>query len=521
MELLRRNIHMDGREKDEKIRITLEDDMNLPETKPDVGMLCMERGIVVTEEIRPMAGAVSVKGRLVFSVLYHTQEDGGRLACVEGKIPFEETIRMDNASPEDSISVIGKVEDLTIGMINSRKLSVQALILLCAEAEELYDEAVTIGIAGEESENGDVQFRRIPVEAAQIAMSRKDVLRVREEMQLPSACPNIGSILWKSAEPGEMNFRLGEEKLSLQGEIVVFILYEPEGNGSPQIYETTVNIGTEFAAAGCRDKMVPDVRYEVAQCEFAVRPDEDGEPRCLGLEMSVELRICVYEQLTVDLITDIYGVTREISGIRKEAGLMRLLRSVTGRAKVAEHVAAEAGEHIASLVRSEGIAFPEEAEVRANGILLRGYLGIRILYVTGEEERPYGRLRTDIPFEYFLEIPGMSEEMKPGRIQTVLEQLTVTMLDEEELDIKAILSFSTTALCPFRAEMIGEVTEEALDENKMRSLPGMVIYVVKQGDNLWNIGKRYYVPVQRLLQFNHLEGQEITPGQKLLIVKGA
>ena len=200
---------------------------------------------------------------------------------------------------------------------------------------------------------------------------------------------------------------------------------------------------------------------------------------------------------------------------------MRLLRSVTGRAKVAEHVAAEAGEHIASLVRSEGLAFPEEAEVRANGILLRGYLGIRILYVTGEEERPYGRLRTDIPFEYFLEIPGMSEEMKPGRIQTVLEQLTVTMLDEEELDIKAILSFSTTALCPFRAEMIGEVTEEALDENKMRSLPGMVIYVVKQGDNLWNIGKRYYVPVQRLLQFNHLEGQEITPGQKLLIVKGA
>mgnify|MGYP002509235698 CR=1 FL=1 len=33
----------------------------------------------------------------------------------------------------------------------------------------------------------------------------------------------------------------------------------------------------------------------------------------------------------------------------------------------------------------------------------------------------------------------------------------------------------------------------------MSNLPGMVIYMVKEGDNLWNIGKKYYIPVDSLV----------------------
>ena len=43
---------------------------------------------------------------------------------------------------------------------------------------------------------------------------------------------------------------------------------------------------------------------------------------------------------------------------------------------------------------------------------------------------------------------------------------------------------------------------------------------VKQGDNLWNIGKRYYVPVDTLRSLNDLASDELQVGQKLLIVKG-
>ena len=56
---------------------------------------------------------------------------------------------------------------------------------------------------------------------------------------------------------------------------------------------------------------------------------------------------------------------------------------------------------------------------------------------------------------------------------------------------------------------------------KMSSLPGMVVYMVKDGDNLWNIGKKYYVPVDALRELNGLDSDELKAGQKLLIVKGS
>ena len=67
--------------------------------------------------------------------------------------------------------------------------------------------------------------------------------------------------------------------------------------------------------------------------------------------------------------------------------------------------------------------------------------------------------------------------------------------------------------------LISDVTVAPLDAAKMNNLPGMVVYMVKDGDNLWNIGKKYYVSVDSLKKMNGMESDEVKAGQKLLIVK--
>lgn len=520
MELLQQNIHMDRISREGSVQLTLEDDVNLPERKPDVSSLCMEKGCVVIEEIRPAADAVSVKGRLEFDLLYHTQEDGGRLACMDGKIPFEEKIRMEGLSAMDNVTVCGDVDDLSVSMINSRKLSVQSVVTLTATVEEIFDETLPVGISGAEGE-GDPQYRQVPMDFTQVCLCRKDVMRVKEELGLPQNYPNIGQILWKSLEFGEMNFRLGEEKLTAQGELRVFLLYEGEGEStSPQIYEEVVPISSEIACYGCGNGDALDIRYGMGQWELVPKADEDGEQRLFSLEATVDLRICVYEEKRMDVMTDIYGITREIQGSQKNVHLEKLIRSVTGKTKVTEHVKLNEGDNVLQLIHSDGKVSLSSVTPQEDGIALRGMMGIRILYVTGDDEKPYGCLKTAVPFEYVMEIPGMSPEDKTGPIQTELEQLSVTMLDGEELDVKAVLCFSTTAMEPVEAWVLGDVSQMPLDAEKMSSLPGMVIYVAKQGDNLWNVGKKYYVSVQSILDLNDLDDQELKPGQKLLIVKG-
>lgn len=517
MELLKKNIHMDRVRADAVSQITLEDDVNIPESKPDVSTLNFEKGTVVIDEVKPGTDHVNVRGRLMFSVLYHTSEEGSSLVTLEGKIPFEEKINMQNVANTDTVAVDGDVEDLSISIINSRKLSVQSVITLSAAVEELYDEEAPIGVHGEEA----VEYRRAPMNLAQIAIFKNDIFRIKEEISLPSNYPNIFQILWNTVSLSDVEFKVTEGKINLQGDVHVFILYEGEGEDHPvRAFENTMPFSGMLECYGSREGMIPDIRYRLGQQEIAIRPDFDGEERNIGLELALEIVMKLYEEEKVDVVTDIYGVTKEVETLTRPASLRRLLAKVNGKTKVTDHIRIKNGSAgILQLLHSEGSVALEDQEVTENGILLSGSLQVQVMYITGDDESPYANVQAQIPYQYTLEVAGISPE-DMSRVHADLEQLQVTMLDGEEMDVKAILNFSTTVFQKMPVELIQDVQVSELDTAKLGSLPGMAIYMVRPGDNLWNIGRKYYVPVGTLRELNNLGSDELKPGQKLLIVKG-
>ena len=515
MELLKRNIHMDRVRVQAVTQFTLEDDMNIPENKPDVAALNLEKGELVIDEIKPSADYVTVRGRLKLMVLYHTMEEGSNLVVVEGKIPFEERINMQGVMPADAVTVDGEVEDISMNLINSRKLGTQSLITLTAQVEELYDEEAPIAVHGDEK----VEYRRMPLDLAQIAICKNDIFRLKEEVALPSNYPNIFQILWSNLSLGDMEFKVMEEKIAISGDIHLFVLYEGEGEDHPcRCFETTVPFSGVLECHGCREGMLPDIRCHLGQQELSVRPDFDGEERNVGLELVLDIAIRIYEEERLEIISDLYGVTKEVSTVTHKADLRRLLSRVTGKTKVTDHVHVTNGT-VLQLLHSEGIVTLEQQTTVENGIQLQGSVQVKIMYITGEDESPYGSTQAFLPYQYTLEVPDIAPE-DMGKVRAEVEQLQVTMLDGEEMDVKAVLSFSTVVFKSVPVELISGVNVSDLDTGKMSSLPGMVVYMVKNGDNLWNIGKRYYVPVESLRELNALESDELKAGQKLLIVKG-
>ena len=187
MELIKRNIHMDRVKRSTVMQFTMEEDLNLPEDKPDISTLNLEKGEVVIEEICPGTDEVTVRGKLGYAILYHTRESGSSLVLLGGALPFEERIRMEGVLPSDTVTVEGTVEDFTVNMINSRKLSLQALILLSARIEEIYDEELPVGIQG-------CLLYTSP------SVSKKSMMKsfpwgFREKIRKPAW--NIGSRRWK------------------------------------------------------------------------------------------------------------------------------------------------------------------------------------------------------------------------------------------------------------------------------------------------------------------------------------
>ena len=222
MELIKRNIHMDRIKTQAVTQFTLEDDVNIPDSKSDVNTLNLEKGELIVEEIKPGSDSVNVRGYLAYVVLYHTLEEGSSLVVLEGKLPFDEKVNLRGVVPADSVAVDGELEDLTVGMINSRKLNIQSLITMTARVEELYDEEAPIAVHGEEK----AEYRRMPLELAQIAICKNDIFRLKEEVTLPSNYPNIFQLLWDTVSLGDVEFKVMEEKITLSGDVHVFLLYE-------------------------------------------------------------------------------------------------------------------------------------------------------------------------------------------------------------------------------------------------------------------------------------------------------
>ena len=62
----------------------------MPDYRPDIVKVLKEKGELHFDEVKAAAGAAWLKGRLVFRVLYRSDQENGKISCLKGEIPFQE-----------------------------------------------------------------------------------------------------------------------------------------------------------------------------------------------------------------------------------------------------------------------------------------------------------------------------------------------------------------------------------------------------------------------------------------------
>ncbi len=517
MELVKKKIHMDRISSRAGTQVVLEEDVNISDNKPDAVYLLNSKGEVIIEEIRAGENTVSLRGRMVVSVLYLTDMEG-TCASMEAVIPYEEKVNMEGVANGDTILADWTIEDLTVGLINSRKLSTQAVVSFRLEMEEHIEQDAAVDIYHDEP----VEYRKQTYPVVQLVLQKKDIFRLKEEMELSGNLPNVFQTIWHHITFDHVEFKALEEKISIQGEMKAFFLYEGEGDNDRTLwYENTVPFSGIIECHGCREDMIPDICYSLGQCSVEVRQDFDGEERVFCVEPVLDLDIHLYEEENLEVLSDIYGVQKEIEALTTEVQLKSLLMNGSGKCKIAEHAKIQNTEMpMYQLIHSEGEIQLGEQTVVENGIAVTGTLIVTTLYLCGNGSKSLYSTKNEIPFRYVAEVENITPT-SIFRLHYSIEQLTVTMLDSDELDVKAALQFKTIVFAVQKSDLITDIKVEELDLNKLSELPGMVIYIAGAGDTLWDIGKRYYVPIAQLKEVNELASEEIKAGDKILVVKGS
>lgn len=514
MELEKKKIYMDRMKFKAGTQIALEDDRNLQDNKPDISRVLGQKGYIRLEELKPSAGHVTMRGKLHYKVLYQSDEEQ-EICSVEGSMPFEEQVHMDGLGAEELVQARWELDDMTIGMINSRKLSIQAVACFELFVEELYEEQVPVDLAEAARDTG-IERRKKTLDTAGIAVLKKDIFRIREEMELPQSCPNIGSLIWEDIEVSGLEFRAVEEKIFVKGELRAFFLYSPQNEeGGVQVFSTAVPVSGSVDCQGCSEELIADIRYQISQQDMEVQDDFDGERRVISLEMALDLYMKLYREEKMEILADCYGLQKEVKLQRQETDYRTMFSKCTGKYRLSEEVKAEGVPASAKFLHYQASIQKEGIRQTAEGMEILGAVEADFL-LQDESSRKLYRLHAGIPFKYLLETSDMAADFSDVRI--CLENLTIAGAGEV-WEVKGILSFEMAAFKRAKEEMIQEIELCEPDAEKYKKTPGMVGYVVKSGDSLWDIGKKYMVSLESLREMNHLSREEIHAGDKMLIIR--
>lgn len=516
MELLKRNIHMNQVKCSSMIQLTLDDDFNVPDIKPDVERIVKEQGNVAITEIVPMNGRFQVKGKLIFNLLYISEDRERPVHHITGEVPFEEVVNMDEVCGEEAIAVKWELEDMTASLINSRKLNVRAILVLHFRAETAYEEETAVGIEGD----AGLQSRNKTIHITNAPIVKKDTFRIKDEISLPLGRPNIEDMLYNNLELRNMEVRLLGDKLSIKGDLEIFLLYAGEGQENQlDSWEVTLPVNGLLDCSGCREDMVGDVGISIMTEDIAVKPDEDGEQRVLDLEVVLELDMKLYEEEVVELLEDFYSTTQEIAPVKKDAYYKNLLMKNASKLRLSESVRLEEGQPpILQVCHASGNVKLDEAAIEENGIRAAGVLEIQVLYITEDDGRPVNSMKQDFPFEQMIEVKNIKPD-STFDIRPAVEQLSTLMVSGDELEIKAAIGLDTLVFDSVKEEIITEIKEEGSLLEKISELPGLVGYIVGENESLWDIGKAFNTTIESIQELNGLETESIKPGEKLLLMK--
>ncbi|MDO4267154.1 MAG: DUF3794 domain-containing protein [Eubacteriales bacterium] len=518
LELVKQNIHMNRWKNQMNTQITLDDDFNVPDVMSDIAQVILDSGEIQMEPAKIQSGRVTARGRLDFHVLYRTEEGG--LQTLGGELPFEEAVNVPGLEERDYVSIAWQLEDLEADVINSRKLSIRAVVTLEVKAEELFDAEAAVELADTcGGSAAQIETRRSRLEVAAIALRKKDTHRVKEQLALSGSKPAIDRILWTETRLTGTSVRPLDGKIRLEGSLQVFVIYEGEGDsGQIQWMEETIPFSGETELSGAAEEMIPAVGLRLIHKSIEEKPDYDGEMRELDVDAVIELDIRLYEERPLEILSDLYAMDRELKLETGEACFDRILTRNSGKCRIAEKAELGAGQRILQICRSCGNVKLDEVAPGQDVLSMDGVVEVEILYLTDDDSRPVQSVTELVPFHYEAEAPGITEN-SVWYLESGVEQLTAVMAGGGTAEIRAVIALELLVLQPVKTQVILQAEEEPLDLKRLQQLPGIAGYVVQEGDSLWDIARRFHTTEEHIISANGLASGEILPGDRLILVK--
>ena len=326
---------------------------------------------------------------------------------------------------------------------------------------------------------------------------------------MPNSRTNIGELIFYQADFRNEEVQLLDDRIQVEMDVLLWVVYRSEVTGEYECYETSVPITTEMDCGQNRGDEIFWAKIVPVEVQVEPRSDYDGEARMLGIDMTFSADIQIYREENCRYLKDAYSLESELVLERNQISVSQLIMKNISKVRLMEQQQIEPRqEKILQICGSSGTITIDHIQKREDGVLVEGILNVHILYATTEDEMPFAHTSGQIPFEQFVEIQNLPQDASLW-VDTKIEQLQVSLLDSTEYEIKAVLEIGMLILKKEYISNISSIEETPMDVERLLRQPGLIGYVKKEGEDLWDVAKKYHATPENILEI----------GDKVLVVK--
>ncbi|MBQ6847461.1 MAG: DUF3794 domain-containing protein [Clostridia bacterium] len=480
-------------------------DFTLPDYCPDISKIfkCHATPRITSKSIS--GSTVTLDGNVIITILYCDKES--RFSSFEYNFPFSKNIELTSDVTGGNVFCRIKCDYINCRAVTGRKVDIHGAAGIFVRIFKRKCNEIICDI-----EDDGIEVKKLTAPATVPMGYAEKYLLLEEDLPLSQGQAPIESTLKINSAVCVKETKIINDKTVVKGELVVSVLYCPEGGGTPETVKSVLPYSQIVDIEGVTDTCECECKAEIASLDIKPKPTSNGEFRCFGLMAKILVTCEAYCSNEIPVIEDAFSRRFEADIQRKTVPFNKLTCNIreTYHCKKGIELEFNINSVIDLWCSVQGCHTKfEDEKMVITGTLMAGMI------ICDENNIPI-YIEKPIEFEY---THPFKENLGSAHCDPEIEVLSCgfTITSANKIELHAELGINAGI---YEKKDISIICDLNIDETKVIKRKGegaMIIYFASDGDSVWDIANKYSAPVNEIMEINGLENGKLTNGKMVLI----
>jgi len=483
--------------------VTIEGDMIVPDVKPDILNTIDTVGSVCIYKKEVLDGRVRFDGSVNINVIYLADSETDTTRGLTNSLDFTQIIDVDGCRSGMELRNNITVKNIECKVLNGRKINTKVVLeidIYIYSNEEIEILKEINNLEGVQTLNSNMQINNL-VGTGCCRSVAKDTISL-------SAEDNLAEILKVEVKLINCETKVSYNKVLLKADACVKLMYLTE-NGDIKVICCNIPVMGFIDMPNVSENNIINCQYEIKN--ILVKPNS-AEQHSVYIEVEFEICSDATDTVEIESIQDMYCPNAELQFKQKEVNTITKKQVNKNICSIRERISIP---EISNNQIYDVEIMPDITNVNVlNGrIVYEGELKLNFIF-SSNNNSGIDTKRYSLPFTYNIDNENINQNKTINTTANCIDDEFVITSDGM-VDCKVNLEFETQMHEDANINIIDEIQ---MEESNNNSNPSMVIYIVKEGDTIWEIAKKYKTTMQEIININNLDnGDEIYVGEKLFI----